>query len=148
MCFLTCVLAGANFVVRVMVLNATFSTISVISWLSFVGGGNMSSHCLFHSYSVLLVEKTRVPVENDGPCRKPFTNFITYSCIEYTSSWKAKPTKKHHKYLVCKPGEWCRLLGASYYMALSHFIRRPGNSWQNLIWPCFLYKTHNLPNTL
>jgi hypothetical protein len=27
----------------------------------------MSSHCLFHSYSVLLVEKTRVPVENDGP---------------------------------------------------------------------------------
>jgi len=129
MCFLTCVLAGANFVVRVMVLNATFNTISVISWLSFVGGGNMSSHCLFHSYSVLLVESTH---RKRRTCRKPFTNFITNSCIEYTSSWKAKPTKKHHKYLVCKPGERCRLLGASYYMALSHFIRRPGNSWQNL----------------
>ena len=72
-------------------------------------------------------------------CRKSFTNFITYSCIEYTSSWKAKPRKKRHKYLVCKPGERCRLLGASCYMAVSHFIRKPGNSWQDLIWPCFLY---------
>jgi hypothetical protein len=24
-------------------------------------------------------------------------------------------------------------------MAVSHFIRKPGNSWQDLIWPCFLY---------
>jgi hypothetical protein len=31
-------------------------------------------------------------------------------------------------------------------MALSHFIRKPENSWQDLIWPCFLYKAHNIPN--
>ena len=147
MCFLTCVLAGANFVVRVMVLNATFNTISVISWLSFVGGRNMSSQSVPLILSFIGGENQSTRRKR-RTCRKPFTNFITYSCIEYTSSWKAKPTKKHHKYLVCKPGERCRLLGASYYMALSHFIRRPGNSWQNLIWPCFLYKTHNLPNTL
>ena len=31
-------------------------------------------------------------------------------------------------------------------MALSHFIQKPGNSWQDSIWPCFLYKAHNIPN--
>jgi hypothetical protein len=44
--------------IRVMVLNATFSNISVISWRS-----------------VLLVEETRVPRENQT-CRKSLTNFI------------------------------------------------------------------------
>ena len=33
-------------------------TLSIPLILSFVGGRNMSSHCLFHSYSVLLVEET------------------------------------------------------------------------------------------
>jgi hypothetical protein len=201
----------------------------------------MSSHCLFHSYSVLglwwltplstifqLYRGSFIDGENQSThrkwptCRKPFANFITYSCIKYTSSWKAKPTKnttniwfvnqvsdadsweplilwpchilfsdiikklpisskmlfakgnidiicfwnpievtdpellqknyskahkKHHKYLVCKPSERCRLLGASYFMALSHFIQRPGNSWQNLIWPCFLYKAWHVSST-
>ena len=116
MCFLTCILAGSNFVVTVMVLNAFFNTISVISRLSFVGGrNNMSSHCLFHSYSGLgfldlwclmplstifqLYRGSFIDGENQSTrrkwptCRKPFTNFITYSCIKYTSSWKAKPTK-------------------------------------------------------
>jgi hypothetical protein len=52
---------------------------------------------------------------------------------------KSKAHKKRLKYLVCKPGERCRLLGASCYMAVSHFIWKPGNSWQDLILPYFLY---------
>ena len=51
----------------VMVLNATFNKISVISW-----------------WSVLLVEETEIPGEN---CRKSLTNFITQYCNEYTSPW-------------------------------------------------------------
>ena len=136
MCFLTCILAGSNFV--------TFNTISVILSLSFVGGGNMSSHCLFHSYSGLgflglwcltplstilqLYRGSFIGGENQSTrrkrptCRKPFTNFITYRCIKYTSSWKAKAKahKKHHKYLVCKPGD-------------------DADSWEPLIiWPCHI----------
>ena len=42
--------------VRVMVLNATFNNISVISW-----------------WSVLLMEETEIPLT----CRKSLTNFIT-----------------------------------------------------------------------
>jgi hypothetical protein len=50
-----------------MVFNATFNNISVISWRS-----------------VLLVEEAWVP---GAPIyRKSVTNFITYCCIEYTSS--------------------------------------------------------------
>ena len=45
--------------VVVMVFDATFHNISVISW-----------------GSVLLVEETRVPGENYRPCRKSLTNFI------------------------------------------------------------------------
>ena len=51
----------------VMVFNATFNNISVISWRS-----------------VLLVEETRVPGGNHQPVA---SHFITYSCIEYISSW-------------------------------------------------------------
>ena len=51
--------------VGVMVFNATFNNISVISWRS-----------------VLLVEETEVPGENHGTA----TNFITECCIEYPSS--------------------------------------------------------------
>ena len=47
------------FWVRVMVFNATFNNISVISW-----------------WSVLLVEETGVHGENQT-CRKSLTNFIT-----------------------------------------------------------------------
>ena len=43
-----------------MVINATFNNISVISW-----------------QSVLLVEETGVPVENQTTCHKSLTNFIT-----------------------------------------------------------------------
>ena len=53
-----------------MVFNATFNNISVISWLS-----------------VLLVEETGVPGENRRPVRKSLTNFITQCCMEYTLSW-------------------------------------------------------------
>ena len=44
---------------RVMVFNATFNNISVISW-----------------QPVLLVEETRVPGENQT-CSKSLTNFVT-----------------------------------------------------------------------
>ena len=111
---------------RFMVFNTTFNNISVISWQ-------------FYWW-----RKQEYP-EKRPTCRKSFTNFITYSCIEYM---KSKANKKTHKYLVCKPCVRCRLLWASCYMALSHFIRRTGNSWQDLIWPCFLYQAYIIPNTL
>jgi hypothetical protein len=51
-----------------MAFNTTFNNISVISWQSvFIGGENRSAR--------------RKPLT----CRKSLTNFITYSCIEYTS---------------------------------------------------------------
>jgi hypothetical protein len=46
--------------VTVMVFNATFNNISVISW-----------------WSVLLVEEARVPGEKEPICHKSLTNFIT-----------------------------------------------------------------------
>ena len=53
----------------IMVFNATFNNISVISWRS-----------------VLLVEETGVHGSRNPPtCRKSRTNFITYCGIEYTS---------------------------------------------------------------
>ena len=53
--------------VSVMVFNATFNNISVISWRSIIiGGGNRSTR--------------RKP----STCRKSLTNFITYCCIEHT----------------------------------------------------------------
>jgi len=45
--------------VSVMVFNATFNNISVISWLSFIGGGNWSTR------------------RKQPTCRKSLTNFIT-----------------------------------------------------------------------
>jgi len=55
--------------VRVMVLNATFNNISVVS-----------------RWSVLFVEETGIPGKKPPTCRESLTNFITYYCIEYTSS--------------------------------------------------------------
>jgi hypothetical protein len=43
----------------IMVFNITFNNISVVSW-----------------QSVLVVEETGVPGENQRPCRKSLTNFI------------------------------------------------------------------------
>jgi hypothetical protein len=54
---------------RFMVFNTTFNNISVILWRS-----------------VLLVEETRVPRENHRLVAS-LTNFITWCCIEYTSTW-------------------------------------------------------------
>jgi len=63
MLFLTCVLAGSNFIVRIMVLNATFNTISAILWRS-----------------VLLVEDTEVPGENDQAAANHWQT-LSQSCI-------------------------------------------------------------------
>ena len=53
-----------------IVFNATFNNISVISWRS-----------------VSLVEETGVPGERQGgTSRNLLTNFITFCCIEYTST--------------------------------------------------------------
>jgi energy-converting hydrogenase Eha subunit E len=57
-------LFNMNSFVCLMVFNATFNNISVISWRS-----------------VLLVEETGVPGESH---RKSLTNFMTLWCIEYT----------------------------------------------------------------
>ena len=38
-------------------------------------------------WSALSVEETRVPRENHSNCHKSYTNFITRTCIKYTSSW-------------------------------------------------------------
>jgi hypothetical protein len=53
----------------VMVFNAIFNNFSYIMAVSFIGGGNRST-------------RRKPPT-----CRKSLTNFITYSCIEYISSW-------------------------------------------------------------
>ena len=53
--------------VRVMVFNATFNNISVISWKS-----------------VLLVEENGVYLEKPPTCCKSLTHFISKCCIEYT----------------------------------------------------------------
>jgi hypothetical protein len=54
----------------VVVLNAAFKNISVISFaVSLIGGGNRST-------------RWKTPT-----CRKSPTNFITLRCIEYTSPW-------------------------------------------------------------
>jgi len=50
-----------------MVLSASFNNISALWW-----------------QSVLLIAKTGVPTENQIPVTE---NCITYSCIEFTSSW-------------------------------------------------------------
>ena len=55
-------------VMVVLVFNATFNNISVISW-----------------WSVLLVEQNRSTRRKLSTCRKSLTNFITWYCIEYTS---------------------------------------------------------------
>jgi hypothetical protein len=52
---------------KVVVFNATFNNISVVSWRS-----------------VLLMEETGLPGENHWPAT--LTNFITW-CIDYTSPW-------------------------------------------------------------
>jgi len=49
-----------------MMFNTTFNNISVISVVSFISGG----------------KQRKWPT-----CRKVLTNFITYCCIEYTSTW-------------------------------------------------------------
>ena len=56
--------------VRVVVLNATFITISVISWRS-----------------VLLLEETAVLRENFQSVASHWQNLITLCCIECTSQW-------------------------------------------------------------
>ena len=57
----------------VMVFNVTFNNISVISWRS-----------------VLLVEETRVFLENYRPIASNCKNLNTYGCIEYTSPRDSK----------------------------------------------------------
>jgi hypothetical protein len=76
--------------------NATFNNISAISW-----------------WSVLLVEETRVPGENQRPCGKSLTNFITYCCIGHTSPctgtrfiqkiYAPSSSLLQGKYLPCSP---------------------------------------------
>ena len=72
-CFNTIDIFRLNFRgLRVMVLNATFKSVSVTGYIvavSFIGGGNQSTR--------------RRPLT----CRKSLANFITKCCIEYTSSW-------------------------------------------------------------
>ena len=55
---------------RVMVFNATFNNISVVSW-----------------WSVLLVEENRSTRRKPPTCRKSLTSFITQCYIKYTSPW-------------------------------------------------------------
>ena len=50
---------GVGISVRVLVFNATFNSISVISWRS-----------------VVLVEKAGVPIEKPPTCHKSLTNFF------------------------------------------------------------------------
>jgi len=50
-----------------MVFNTTVNNILVISWVSFIGGGNQSTR------------------RKALTCCKSLTNFITWCCIEYTS---------------------------------------------------------------
>jgi hypothetical protein len=57
---------------RVMVFNATFNNISVVSWRS-----------------VFLIEETGVPGENHRPAASHRQTFITY--IEYTSRLSGIP---------------------------------------------------------
>ena len=56
--------------VRVMVFNATINTISFLSWRS-----------------VLLVEETGVPRENQRPVANHWLTLSHNVCIEYTSQW-------------------------------------------------------------
>jgi hypothetical protein len=61
-----------------MVFNANFNNISVISWRS-----------------ILLVEETGVAEKKPQSCHKSLTDFITYSCIEYTlPDWDSNSQRK------------------------------------------------------
>ena len=76
----------------VMVFNVTFNNISVISWRS-----------------VLLVEETRVFLENYRPIASNCKNLNIYGCIEYTSPRDSKSKSSTNNKIKNKilNNDWC-----------------------------------------
>ena len=79
--------------------------------------------------AVLLVEETRVPIENDRPAAS-LLQTLSHIVVSSIPRVEKQNTQKNttNIWFVNQVSD-ARLLGASCYMALPHFMRKPGNSW-------------------
>jgi hypothetical protein len=79
-------------------------------------------------------------------CRKSFANFITYIVVLSTpQDEKQSPQKPTNIWFVNQVSDADSWEPLVIWPGLVIFYPE---TWQGLIWPCFQYKAHNIPNTL
>jgi hypothetical protein len=94
-----------------MVFNATFNNISVLSWRS-----------------VLLVEETGVPGENDRPVASHWQTWLpkieqnSLSCVNYLKEINVCVLQARISYLICKDCKYCYLYFTIPYCNLQWFM--------------------------